>query len=135
MFVKVLTATGERDRSPDLRIGWTWEGRRQDEQAPLVPLNKNDNETGHGDIPLTTMNQRISIWIVGGGIPSDVVAGMHTNHPDEWPGNTRGHFSFEVIFQRAQDEDVEPEPPVEDGEVGRLKAAIREAIAVLEAAL
>ena len=124
IFVKVLTATGERDRDPSLRIGWTWEGRRLDEQAPLVPLSKNDNETGHGDIPMTTMNQRISVWIVGGGIPSDVVAGMHTNHPDEWPGSTRGHFSYEVIFQRAQGVAVEPDLPVDGDSLAELRMVI-----------
>lgn len=134
VFVDVLTATGERDRDPDLRIGWSWEGQRQDEQAPPVPLDKPDaGELGHGNIPIDRF-QKVAVWIVGGVPFSDVVSGMHTNHPDEAPGNTWGHFSYKVVFKRADDATVDPGLPI-DGEVARLKAAIGRAIAELQAAL
>ena len=134
VYVKVLTPTGERDRDPALLIGWTWEGRRDNEPAPPVALDKADSDTGHGNIPIMSIGQKIAVWISGDGLWSDTVEGMHTNHPDEGPSNTRGHFSYEVIFQRAESATQPPEPPV-DGEVARLKAAMREAVAVLEAVL
>lgn len=113
VFVKVLQPNGDRDRNPNLRIGWTWEGRRPNEDAPPVKLDKSDhNERGHGDVPISTMSQKIAVWIQGDGLNSDRVAGMHTNFPyDEGPGNTRGHYSYEVIFQRSQG--VVIVPPVE----------------------
>lgn len=117
VFVKVLQPNGDRDRNPALRIGWTWEGRRPNEGAPPVKLDKGDrNERGHGDVPISTMSQKIAVWIEGDGLASDVVKGMHTNFPDEAPGNTRGHYSYEVIFQRgasAVQPPVEPDKPTD----------------------
>ena len=43
--------------------------------------------------------------------PSDTVIGLHTGHPDEpGGGNTWGHHSFYVVFQRRPVQYV-PEPP------------------------
>jgi len=100
VFVKVLQPNGDRDRNPALRIWWEWEGQRLDEHAPPVPLDKPDHgELGHGNVPINK-GQVLSVWIQGDGVASDRVAGMRTNFPDEAPGNTWGHFSYEVIFQR-----------------------------------
>jgi len=102
VFVRVLQPNGDRDRNPNLRIGWTWEGKRPDESAPSVKLDKSDrNERGHGDVPINKF-QKIAVWIEGNGVASDRVVGMHTGFPDEGPGNTWGHYSYEVVFQRAQ---------------------------------
>ena len=107
VFVDVLNADGSRDRNPNLRLCWSWEGRRPDEQAPPVLLDKPDmGELGHGNVPINA-NQKITVWIEGDGLPSDRVAGMHTGFPDEGPGNTWGHFSYKVVFQR-QDGTVTP---------------------------
>lgn len=135
VYVDVLTPTGERDRDPNLRIGWTWEGRRDDEQAPPVPLNKPDNgELGHGDIPIYK-GQKVAVWIEGSDARSDLVRGMHTDFPDDGMGNTWGHWAYKVIFELTEGATQPADPPVEDGEVGRLRAAIGRAIAELEAAL
>lgn len=113
VFVKVLKANGDRDRDPSLRIGWTWEGKRPSEPAPPVPLDKPDRgELGHGNVPINP-RQKIGVWIIGGAPFSDLVSGMHTGFPDEAPGNTWGHFSYEVVFQRT-DEVIES-PPTDPG--------------------
>lgn len=113
VFVKVLQPNGDRDRNPSLRIGWTWDGRRPGELASPAQLDKPDHgELGHGNVPIDKW-QKISVWIAGDGIASDVVAGMHTNFPDAEPGNTWGHFSYEVVFQRAQGVTVDTDPPTQ----------------------
>lgn len=112
VFVKVLQPNGDRDRNSALRIGWTWDGRRPGEQAPPAQLDKPDHgELGHGNVPIDKW-QKVAVWIEGDDIDSDVVAGMHTNFPDDEPGNTWGHFSYEVIFQRTNA--VTIDPPVVD---------------------
>lgn len=110
-YVKVLQPNGDRDRNRALRIGWTWEGRRLNEDAPPAPLDKPDRgELGHGNVPINK-NQVLSVWIQGAGLASDRVDGMRTNFPDEAPGNTWGHYSYEVVFQRTESQVVQP--PVE----------------------
>jgi len=113
VFIKVLAPNGDRDRNGNLRIMWTWEGKRPDELAPPALLDKPDRgELGHGNVPINK-NQVLSVWIQGDGIASDRVVGMRTNFPDEGPGNTWGHYSYEVIFQRSQGVVVEPPVVVE----------------------
>jgi hypothetical protein len=110
VFVKVLQPNGDRDRNPALRIGWTWDGKRPGELAPPALLDKPDKgELGHGNVPINK-GQVLSVWIQGTGLASDRVSGMRTNFPDEAPGNTWGHYSYEVIFQRS--EGVVVVPPV-----------------------
>ena len=117
VFVKVLAPDGSRDRNPALRLGWGWENRRIDENAPPVPLDKPDvGELGHGNVPINA-HQKIVVWIEGDGLPSDRVLGLRTDFPDEAPGNTWGHYSYEVIFQRQTMVPVEP-PVVEPVVVG-----------------
>lgn len=100
VFVDVLDATGNRDRNPALRIDWSWEGRRTEERALPALLDKPDaGELGHGNIPINP-GQKIIVLIEGDGASSDAVTGMHTGFPDEAPGNTWGHFSYKVVFQR-----------------------------------
>ena len=47
-----------------------------------------------------------SVWMKGeqgeSNDPSDRVTGLHTRHKDEAPGNTWGHNSFYVVFQRTR---------------------------------
>jgi hypothetical protein len=79
VFVRVLDATGQRDRNPALRAAYTWEGRRPDESAPPRPLDKGDADLGHADIDVNK-GQHISVWIEGDGLPSARVANLHTDH-------------------------------------------------------
>jgi hypothetical protein len=105
VYVDVVGADGQRVRDARLRIGWTWEGRRSDEQATPARLDKPDGEW-HGNVPLGHVGQVTSVWIEGDGAPSDVVGNLHTRHPNEpTPGsaelfNTVGHHSFYVRFRR-----------------------------------
>lgn len=99
VYVNVLDATGERDRNPELRIGWDWEGRGHNEQAPPQRLNKPDGETGHGNVVMEK-GMITTVWIEGDSYASDKASGMHIMHPDEEDGNTWGHHSFLVVFQK-----------------------------------
>lgn len=50
--------------------------------------------------------------VASGDYPSDTVTGLHTGHEDEDVGNTSGHHSFYIVFQRQRVRFTEPEPPV-----------------------
>lgn len=107
VYVDVLDEAGERITGPNVWIGWTWEGRRDDEPANPVPADKPAAEPA-GNIAVFK-GQRVSVWVKGTSADaqdkSDRVEGVHTEHPDEpladgtlW--NTIGHHSFYVVFQR-----------------------------------
>lgn len=102
-FVEVLDENGQRCKDPNLRVGWSWAGRSNDQQAPPAPLDKPDNEPA-GDVPIEK-GMELEIWIEGDGSPSDRASKLSTHHADE-PGpngelwNTMGHHSFYVVFQR-----------------------------------
>lgn len=103
VFVDALDEHGQRAADPKLRIGWTWVGRRADERADPVRLDKPANEP-MGNVPINS-GQIMSVSMLGDGIPSDLVHGMHTKWADEMgrdgvAGNTMGHHSFQVVFQR-----------------------------------
>ncbi len=105
VFVDALDESGQRCQDSALRIGWTWEGRRTDEAADPKLLDKPLNEPA-GNVDLY-QNQLLQIWIEGDNCPSDRVENLHTNHPDENNsagelGNSVGHHSFHVIFQRTR---------------------------------
>ena len=114
VYVDVLDAAGNRDRNPELRIGWTWEGRGAGENAPPKPLDKPDGEQGDGNVDMYR-GQIVTVWIQGDWLPSDQVAGMHIMHADEAPGNTWGHHSFYCQFQRVRGGAIDPpiDPPIE----------------------
>jgi hypothetical protein len=104
IFVDAQDAAGQRRRDPNLRIGWTWEGRNPDrDRADPKALDKPDSEPA-GNVDMFS-GQHIELWLQGDGIASDHVLNLHTNHADE-PGpkgelwNTLGHHSFHVVFRR-----------------------------------
>lgn len=116
LFVDVDDEQGNRVFDNRLRIAWlAYEG---DSSADLTPLDKLDTamELGDGNVDLY-MSQTLTAWIIGDGLPSDKVAGIHTRHADE-PGtngekwNTVGHHSFYVRFVRTSA--VTIDPPVVD---------------------
>lgn len=81
-----------------LRIGWTWEGRRPDEQAPPVALDKGMDEPA-GNVPIYK-GMKISIWLEQDGQRiSDLVGGLHGMVEDVGSGNTWQHNSFYIIFR------------------------------------
>ena len=123
VYLEALDEAGQRVRDPFAWAGWTWDGRRPEERADPVPLDKPTNEPANNIVMY--FGQIVSVWLNGlapdGTALSDRVQNLHTNHPDEpGPGgelwNSIGHHSFYVVFQRARREDdggggEPPEPP------------------------
>jgi hypothetical protein len=120
IYVEALDEQGNRLR-PSAWLGWTWEGRRPQERADPVPLDKPDNEAA-GNISLFS-GQNATVWIKGlnrdANEKSDRVENLHIRHADEpLPDgrklNTYGHHSFFVVFQRTRKEAAAPpQPPVQ----------------------
>lgn len=109
IYIEALDEQGNRIKNPIAWAGWTWEGRRPNERADPVALDKPANETA-GDIAIH-FGQKASIWIKGlnrdGNDKSDRVENLHTAHADEpLPDgrllNTIGHHSFYLVFQRTR---------------------------------
>jgi hypothetical protein len=107
-YIIILDAQGKRIKG--IPVGYTWIGRRDNQNAPPPADDKPDDEPGC-NIPMG-MYQIISLWVEGTG-PSDVVAGITPAHADEAPGNTVGHHSFLVVFQEG--EANAPSPPLAGG--------------------
>ena len=106
-YLEALDETGQRVRNPNPWAGWSWEGRRPDESAPPIELDKPASEPA-ANIPMSK-GQKVMAHINGlrrdANDLSDQVEGMHTVHPDErgphgeiW--NSIGHHSFYIVFQR-----------------------------------
>lgn len=124
-FVEVLDEQGDRDRSPI--INWTW---YMDAPQQTVRLDKPDNEPAV-DIPVEK-SYTVTLRVNGAGLPSDSVGGIHTRHPDESQGNTFGHHSFYVVFQRQQGSVITP--PVKPTDPTAPEASdLAQRVAVLEA--
>ena len=130
LYVDVVDQTGSRVQNARLRIAWL--AFAGDESATLTPLDKPDTamELGDGSVDLYT-SQTLTAWIVGDGLPSERVTGIHTRHADErgpngevW--NSYGHHSFYVAFERIALGDTEPpiEPPEERPEATGLEARV-----------
>jgi len=77
----------------------------------VYPLDKPNSRQGHGYLQMH--NDAISVEMFVG---SDIVHGLHANHPDEDPGNTRGHHSFRITFQFAHGKAVVG-PPLTQREI------------------
>jgi len=113
VYLEALDENGQRIKNPFAWAGWTWEGRQPDQRADPVPLDKPDHEPA-GNIAMY-FNQTVTAWInglsAGAHDKSDKAENLHTRHPDEGTGNTLGHHSFYVVFQRTRKET----PVVADG--------------------
>lgn len=119
VYFEVLNEAEQRLTGPHAWAGWTWEGRQPHERADPTPLDKPAHETA-GNIPINRAGQIVSVWIKGlsreADEPSDRVENLRTDHPDERApdgslGNSIGHHSFYVIFQRTR----KGPPAVADG--------------------
>lgn len=109
VYLEALDETGRRVQNPIAWAGWTWKGRRPEERADPIPLDKPAYEAA-GNIAMH-FGQVISVWIKGlshdADEKSDHVENLHTAHPDEPTAdgsllNTLGHHSFYVVFQRTR---------------------------------
>ena len=83
------------------------------------------------------------VWVEGDGVPSDIVAGLHTDHPDEGADVTNGHHSFVVRFRKVLATPAQPpvvvppapvQPPMRDDERAAIAAGLRRVAGVLEGA-
>jgi hypothetical protein len=119
VFLDVLDELGNRTRQPV--INWTW---YMDAPTQTVRLDKPDNEPA-GDIPVEK-SYTVTLRVNGDGLPSDSVGGIHTRHADEGEGNSWGHHSFYVVFQRQQGNiiapPIDPVGPPPSGDVAALRA-------------
>lgn len=127
VFFDVLDEAGHRIRGA--RVGYRWEGMRPEETPRPVVCDKPDNEPA-GNLNLE-WGMHVTTWVMDG--TSDQVTKLHTAHPDQGDGNTRGHHSFYVVFQRRDTDPLEsPPPPVPNPPVGTpgdpLRQAVRTAI-------
>lgn len=99
---------------PGIKIGWTWEGRRDDEPAPLVALDKTSPmDTASGNITLGK-GQVASVWLQDGDrVISNVVRGLSTaiTNADPATGNSLYHNSFYVVFAARLDKPTSPPSP------------------------
>lgn len=103
VFVECLGEAGQRVRGPVLHWRWADNGPMR-----TVRFDKPANEPA-ADIPMN-YHATVRCWI-GDSLPSDVVSGLHTRHLDEGEGNTLGHHSFYVVFQRRMGAVIVPPPP------------------------
>ncbi|MEM7344823.1 MAG: carboxypeptidase-like regulatory domain-containing protein [Chloroflexota bacterium] len=109
VYMEALDEEGNRVKNPPAWVEWTWQGRRPDERADPVILDKPVAEAG-GNLSMH-FGQIVSIKVKGtnrdGQDKSDWAENMHTAHPDERLGdgsllNSIGHHSFYVVFQRTR---------------------------------
>lgn len=120
VYLEVLDEAGQRIQSPVVWAGWTWEGRKPAEPAPPIPLDKPLNEAA-GNLAMFK-GQNVSIWIQGlapnANDASDRVENLYILHPDERSpegvlGNSIGHHSFYIVFQRTR-KDAQTTPPTSE---------------------
>ena len=124
VFVDCLDGMGYWANASRLKVAYTWEGRRPDEQAPPRPFEKKPPEP-RAQLDLYR-GQKIACWIDDPTLPSDRVVGLRSDVQDV-PGNNLFHNSFVVLFQLQQGEPVEPptEPGGDLDELRREVAALR----------
>lgn len=124
IYIDVLDEQGKRISGATVK--WRWA-----DGAPVQTkvLDKPASEPG-ADID-ASKDATYTLWVSADGLPSDVVSGIHTRHPDEpGPGgetwNSYGHQSFYVAFQRKRNAVVVPpiDPPTVPGDVAALQAEI-----------
>jgi len=94
LYIDILDEEGRRAYGAQARVSWP--GGSQ-----VVTVDKPLSEPGT-NFPLWP-GQLCSVEVLG--LPSDRVLGIHNDHPDEGPGNTRFHHSFLVVFQKVVKEE------------------------------
>lgn len=87
---------GARVRGARARV--SWDGGEQ-----IVLIEKPDSEPGANSPLWRGQVCRVAaLGPAGAELPSDLVAGIHSGHPDEANGNTLFHHSFSVTFVKVQ---------------------------------
>lgn len=97
IYVDALNADGSDARRTGIAIRYGWEGVREDEQPPVVPLDKPDGEPA-ANVPIW---KGMRAWIEIANERSERVAGLRTDYvrADDAEGRSWGHRSFAVTFQ------------------------------------
>lgn len=135
-YVDVLGDDGQPLSNPPLKLGWTWEGRRDEEHADPVALDKGPLDASAGNVVIYK-GMVMALWLQAGDrMVSDVVSGLQTATPDTDPatGNSRFHHSFYVVFRKRRTVVQPPTPqPVTLETLAADVAALKRRIAVLEA--
>ena len=139
-YVDVLGDDGQPLQNPSLKIGWTWEGRRDGEAAPPVALDKGPLDASAGNVVIFK-GEVLALWLQAGDrMVSDIVSGLQTATPDADPatGNSRFHNSFYVVFRKwgTVVQPPTPEPQTLEEKMNALQAdvaALRQRVAALEA--
>ncbi len=90
LFFDALDAAGQRAFGAHILIRWPGGSHEVIIDKPLPEPGANE--------PLWA-KQVVSAEALG--LPSDRAENLHTGHPDEAPGNTLFHHSFEITFRRA----------------------------------
>lgn len=126
VYIEALDEEGKRIQNPAAWAGWTWQGRRPNERADPVPLDKPVFEPA-GNI-IMHFGQYVSVWMKGldqsANDKSERVENLHTAHPDEpLPDgsilNGLGHHSFYVVFQRTRKQGLQPSEGMISGRIER----------------
>lgn len=135
IYVDVLNYNDRLAVNPPLKIGWTWEGKQDNEPAPCAPLDKTSPvDSASGNIALGK-GQTASVWLQDGDmVVSNVVEGLSTAISDADPatGNSLWHNSFYVVFAPRFDEVTEPTPPPATGDVNKRFEQLEARVAALE---
>lgn len=100
VYVDLVDERGGVVTKAALRLGHTWEGRRDDEPAPSVALEKPPTEP-LGNLPIQR-GQKLTVWLedATGARISDAVQGLHAVLPSDGEGNDWHHHSYYVVFQK-----------------------------------
>lgn len=110
VYLDVLDGDGRPLSNPPLHIGYTWEGRGNDEAAPPQPLDKGPLDWSAGNVVLYK-GMVASVWLQDGDrMVSDVVSGLRSDISADDPatGNSLYHHSFYVVFRAASVAPVTP---------------------------
>ncbi len=139
-YVDVLGDDGQPLSNPLLKIGWTWEGRRDEEHADPVALDKGPLDASAGNVVIYK-GMVMALWLQAGDrMVSDVVSGLQTATPDDDPatGNSRYHNSYYIVFRKrgTVSQPPPPQPVTLEDQMKALQAdmaEVKQRIAVLEA--
>jgi hypothetical protein len=103
ILVEALDEQGNRIRQGRVHAASTFENNRDPDK--VTALDKGDTDPMGCDFPMGK-EATYSVWMKGdrpnAKDPSDRVEKLHTRHKDEASGNTIGHHSFFVAFQRTR---------------------------------
>lgn len=113
LYIDLVDQKGQPIRGAIPLIAWTWEGRRSFEPALPIRPDKPAQEAAC-NIGMAA-NQKISVWIQDGAIPSDMAINLQAPQRTS-SGSSPSPQSFYVLFQR-QTVTTEASPPVSEVEI------------------